>query len=108
MRRWYRAKRLTRQIDVQRVERSTGLIHTRRSTIRKRVFMHNRGFAVVNNGPAFASHLARYLSTLGDVGSPSRRRHRPTGSGGGNLGGAPAGPRPNGGSQATRPRIWAV
>jgi hypothetical protein len=62
MRRWYRAKRLSKQITVERVDRATGRVHTRRSRVRKRLFVHNRGFATVNDGPAFASQLARYLS----------------------------------------------
>jgi hypothetical protein len=64
MRRWYRAKRLTKQITVERVERSTGRVYTRRSRVRKRLFVHNRGFACVNDGPGFASQLARYLASL--------------------------------------------
>lgn len=64
MRRWYRAKRLTKQITVERVDRATGRVHTRRTRVRKRLFAHNRGFAT-DDGPAFASQLARYLATLG-------------------------------------------
>lgn len=61
LRRWYRAKGLTKQITVQRVEQSTGRIYTRASRVRKRLFAHGRGFACVNDGPGFASQLARYL-----------------------------------------------
>jgi ribosomal protein S17 len=61
MRRWYRAKRLTKQITVERVDRATGRVYVRRSRIRKRLFAHNRGFAAVNGGPAFDSQLARYF-----------------------------------------------
>jgi hypothetical protein len=64
LRRWYRAKRLTKQITIQRVDQSTGRIYARRSTTRKRLFAHNRGFVCVNDGPAFASQLARYLNSL--------------------------------------------
>ncbi|MDQ3765131.1 MAG: hypothetical protein M3460_27635 [Actinomycetota bacterium] len=31
---------------------------------RKRLFGHNRGFLAVNDGPVFASQLARYLASL--------------------------------------------
>jgi hypothetical protein len=68
MRRWYRAKGLIRKITVQRVDQATGRIYTRHSTVRKKLFTHNRGFAVVNDGPAFASQLARYLNQLADPG----------------------------------------
>ncbi|WP_300008181.1 hypothetical protein [Pseudonocardia sp.] len=64
LRRWYRSKRLTRQITVERVEQSTGRVYTRRTRVRKRLFAHNRGFACVNDGPAYASQLARYLVDL--------------------------------------------
>jgi hypothetical protein len=35
---------------------------TGRSRKHKRLFAQNRGFAVVNDGPAFASQLAHYLT----------------------------------------------
>jgi hypothetical protein len=68
MRRWYRAKRLTKKITVQRVDQGTGRVYTRHSTVRKKLFVHNRGFAIVNDGPAFAAQLARYLNSLETVG----------------------------------------
>ncbi len=61
LRRWYRAKRLTRTVTVERVEQATGRVYTRRSRVRKRLFARGRGFACVNDGPAFASQLARQL-----------------------------------------------
>jgi hypothetical protein len=64
LRRWYRAKRLTKQITVQRVERTTGRIQYRRCRKRKQLLAHNRGFVIVNDGPAMASQLARYLNAL--------------------------------------------
>jgi len=67
LRRWYRAKGLTKEITVERVEQATGRIYTRRSRVRRRLFAHNRGFAIVNDGPAFASQLARYLAGLPDT-----------------------------------------
>jgi hypothetical protein len=61
LRRWYRAKRLTKTVTVERVEQATGRIYTRRSRVPKRLFADGRGFAVVNHGPALASQLARQL-----------------------------------------------
>jgi len=63
-RRWYRAKGLAKTITVQRVEQSTGRVTYRRSTVRKKLFAHGRGFVCVNDGAAFASQLARYLTDL--------------------------------------------
>ena len=50
-RRWYRAKGLTKTVTVQRVEQATGRVPHRRSTVRKRLFSHGRGFLCVNDGP---------------------------------------------------------
>ena len=36
----------------------------RRSTVRKRLFAHGRGFLCVNDGAEFASQLARYLAVM--------------------------------------------
>lgn len=74
LRRWYRAKGLTKQITVQRIERATGRIRCRRCRKRKQLLTHNRGFVIVNDGPAVASQLARYLN--GFAGTSSRRPHR--------------------------------
>lgn len=63
-RRWYRAKRLTKTISVQRVEQSTGRATYRRSTVRKELFKHGRGFICVNDGSEFASQLARHLADM--------------------------------------------
>ena len=77
LRRWYRAKGLTKAVVVERVERSTGRVYTRRSRKRRR-FAHGRGFACVEDGPAFASQLARYLSSLDSALGPIRSpRGRP-------------------------------
>lgn len=65
LRRWYRSKGLTKQVTVTRVEQSTGRVRYRRSRKRRRLMAHNRGFIVVNDGPAVASQLARYLTGLG-------------------------------------------
>jgi hypothetical protein len=89
LRRWYRAKGLTRTILVERVEQATGRVYTRRSRKRKRLFAHNRGFAIVNDGPAFASQLARYLNGLSESGLP--------------RGGGPARPGAAAGASVERP-----
>jgi hypothetical protein len=73
LRRWYRAKGLTKQITVPRVEQTTSRIRYRRTRVRKRLFLHNRGFAVVNDGPAFASQLARYLAETVSTAPPMAR-----------------------------------
>jgi hypothetical protein len=41
--------------------------------VRKRLFSHNRGFATVNDGPAFASQLARYLNSRSQDPHPATR-----------------------------------
>jgi len=75
LRRWYRAKGLTKTVLVERVEQTTGRVRTRRTRKRRRLFAHGRGFACVNDGPAFASQLARYLGSLNSPpGHPIRAR----------------------------------
>ena len=64
LRRWYRAKGFTRQSTVQRVERATGRVRYRRCRKRKQLLTQNRGFVIVNDGPAVVSQLARYLNGL--------------------------------------------
>jgi hypothetical protein len=75
-RRWYRAKGLTMTVVVRRVDQVTGRVRCRRSTVRKRLFAHGRGFLCVNDGSAFASQLARYLAsrTSSVQAKPGRRR----------------------------------
>ena len=68
-RRWYRAKALTKTIIAPRVEQSTGRVTSRRSTVRKELFKHGRGFICVNDSSVFASQLARYLADLTTAGS---------------------------------------
>ena len=63
LRRWYRAKGHTKQVRRERVDQATGRITYRTTTVRKTLFSGNRGFVTVNDGPAMASQLARYLST---------------------------------------------
>lgn len=62
LRRWYRAKGLTKRVRRKRVDQHTGRVTTRTTTVRKKLFAANRGFVTVNDGPAMASQLARYLS----------------------------------------------
>jgi hypothetical protein len=62
VRRWCRFKGLTKQVAVVRVEQAVGRVCFRRCPKRGRLFAHYRGFVTVNDGPAFASQLARYLA----------------------------------------------
>jgi len=64
LRRWYRAKGHTKRVHRQRVDQATGRVTTRTTTVRKKLFAANRGFVTVNDGPAMASQLARYLTGL--------------------------------------------
>jgi len=61
LRRWYRAKGHIKQVRRERVDPATGRITHRTTTVRKRLFAGNRGFVTVNDDPAMASQLARYL-----------------------------------------------
>lgn len=62
LRRWYRAKRLTKRVTVMRVDQTTGRIRYRTTTKRRRLFSGNRGFAIVNDGPGLTSQLAHHLA----------------------------------------------
>ena len=64
-RRWYRAKRLTKQVTRRRVDQVTGRERYRRTTVRKQLFTHARGFICVNDGAAFAAQLGRGLTSTG-------------------------------------------
>jgi hypothetical protein len=55
LRRWYHAKGLTQ---------TRGRVRSRRMRKRRRLFGNGRGFACVNDGPASASQLARYLNAI--------------------------------------------
>jgi hypothetical protein len=76
LRRWYRAKGLTKSVLVERVEQATGRVRSRRTRKRRRLFVHGRGFACVNDGPAFTSQLARYLAALTEAWNPVEVQHR--------------------------------
>jgi hypothetical protein len=65
LRRWYRAKSLTTQTRRPRIDHTTGeVVYRRRTRKRKQLLTNNRGFVIVNDGPAFASQLARYLTSV--------------------------------------------
>ena len=51
-----------KQVRRERVNQATGRVTTRTTTVRKCLFAANRGFVIVNDAPAMASQLARYLS----------------------------------------------
>ena len=53
------------------------LVVYRRTTVRKQLFRHSRGFVTVNNGPAFAFQLARYL--IGSICPSPLHANRPPG-----------------------------
>jgi hypothetical protein len=61
LRRWYRAKGLTKQVTVVRVDQATDRVYYRRSHKRKWLFAHDRGFVTVNDGQ-FSCRSWRYLS----------------------------------------------
>lgn len=61
LRRWAHAQGVTRQVTRMRVEQSTGRIRYRRSRTRAVRLKNGRGWVSVNDGPAMASQLARYL-----------------------------------------------
>ena len=55
---------------MQRVEQVTSRVAYRRSTVRRRLFVHGRGFICVNDGVAFASRLARHRRTFDSQALP--------------------------------------
>jgi len=76
LRRWYRAKGLTKRIRHQRVDAATGRVRYRTTNVRKRLFAANRGFVTINDGPAMASQLARYLGAPPGDSAPSSLARR--------------------------------
>ncbi len=70
LRRWYRAKGLTKQVRCPRVYQGTDRVTYRTTTVRKRLYGHNRGFVTVNDAPAMASQLARYLAVVAALPPP--------------------------------------
>lgn len=64
LRRWREARAGTRVVEVSRVDSRTGVVRTRR--VRRRVKVRaSAGWVAVNDGPAAASQLARWLEVLG-------------------------------------------
>jgi hypothetical protein len=78
LRRWYRAKGLTKQVRRARVDPATGRVAHRTTTVRKRLLCQNRGFITVNDGPAFALQLARYLTSIRPTLTRDGRTHTRT------------------------------
>lgn len=62
LRRWYRSKGLTKRVQCERVDQTTGRVTHRTTTVRKQLFRDNRGFVIVNDAPAMASQLGRCLA----------------------------------------------
>ncbi len=72
-RRWARAQGRAQQTWKMRVEQSTGRVRYRRSRSRVKLMTNGgRGWIAVNDGPAFASALARYLDQLDHSSTASR------------------------------------
>jgi hypothetical protein len=65
LRRWARAQNVTRQATVRRVDTSTGLVDYRRVRRRVRRLRSGHGWVSLNDAPAFALDLARYLERAG-------------------------------------------
>jgi hypothetical protein len=64
LRRWAKAQRVYQRRQVMRIEQSTGRVYYRTSRFRVARLANGRGWVSVNDGPAFASQLSRYLSTV--------------------------------------------
>lgn len=72
-RRWARAQGRAQQTWKMRVEQSTGRVRYRRSRSRVKLMTNGgRGWIAVNNGPAFAAGLARYLDQLDHCSTGTR------------------------------------
>lgn len=65
LRRLSRAQGRVQSRERMRVEQSTGRVYFRRSRSRVVLLARGRGWVSVNNGPALAHDLARYLATRG-------------------------------------------
>jgi hypothetical protein len=64
LRRFSRSKQMFQTRSVQRIDRKTGRIYYRKSRFRVARLANGRGWLSVNDGPAFASQMSRYLSTV--------------------------------------------
>lgn len=79
LRRWYRAKGLTRKVKKWRstVDRETGEVRwrPRNTTVRITRMQRDRGFITANDGPALLAQLSRYLDQV--ERRPERARAAP-------------------------------
>lgn len=64
VRRWAKAQGTTRQVRAPRVNRTTGELRYRNVRRRVKRMKYGRGWVSVNDGPAFASQMARWLSSV--------------------------------------------
>lgn len=73
VRRWARAQGTTRQVLAPRVNHETGQVRYRKQRRRVDRLRSGRGWVSVNDGPAFASQLARWLNedrVVAEYGTP--------------------------------------
>ncbi|BBH67086.1 hypothetical protein ACTI_37710 [Actinoplanes sp. OR16] len=76
LRRWARAQGTTRRVVVPRVDTTTGRLRLRPVRRRVKRLASGSGWVSVNDGAAFASQLARYLTDRARSASPGdNRRH---------------------------------
>lgn len=78
MRRWSRAQGRTRQVTKIRVEQATGRVYYRRTRTRTTLVGRGRGWIALNDGPAFAADLARYLAQRHPQEQPDAREQTAT------------------------------
>lgn len=64
MRRWSRARRFYRPVKRDRVELATGRVRKRSTMVRTYQVRKGRGWVSLNDAPAFAADVARWLDTL--------------------------------------------
>ena len=65
LRRWARAQKVTRQTIVRRADIATGMVRFRKVRRRVRRLRSGHGWVSLNDAPAFALDLARYLERAG-------------------------------------------
>jgi hypothetical protein len=74
LRRWARAQGTTRRVVVPRVDTATGRLRLRPVRRRVKRLGNGSGWVSVNDGAAFASQLARYLTDRARSDQPDRAR----------------------------------
>ncbi|MEV1291925.1 hypothetical protein [Pseudonocardia sp. NPDC049635] len=100
-RRWGRAQ----QTWKMRVEQSTGRVRYRRSRSRVKLMTNGgRGWIAVNDGPAFAAGLARYLDQLAHCSTGSRLSSVSPPTGGATAAGGRRGDTP----PERSPEVWGA